>query len=83
MHHVFPSASINSILKVDEEETPLLTDPGFVLVDTPSSRRRFRSKTSDNMWNGQFGNNWVNVMREGMSRYNRCPVLIEEIRAID
>ena len=34
LNHVFPSASTNSVLKVDEEETPLPTDPRFVLVDT-------------------------------------------------
>ena len=83
LDHVFPSASTSSVLKVDEEETPLLTDPGFVLVDTPSSRRRFRSRVSDNNWNEQFGNDWVSVLREGMSWYNGCPVMIEEIRAID
>ena len=83
LDHVFPSASTSSVLKVDEEETPLLTVPGFVLVDTPSSRRRFRSRMSDNNWNEQFGNDWVSVLREGMSWYNGCPVMIEEIRAID
>ena len=36
LDHVFPSASTRSVLKIDdEEETP---GPGFVLVDTPSSR---------------------------------------------
>jgi hypothetical protein len=37
LDHVFPSASTNSVLKVDEV-TQLPTDPGFVLVDTPSSK---------------------------------------------
>ena len=83
LDHVFPSASTNSVLKVDEEETPLPTDPGFVLVDTPSRRRRFRSRMSDNTWNKQFGNDWLSVLREGMSWYNGCPVMVEEIRAID
>ena len=71
LDHVFLSASTNSVLKVDEEETPLLTDPGFVLlVDTPSSRPRFRSRMSDNMWNEQSGNGWVSVLRDGMSWYS-------------
>ena len=55
LDHVFPSASTNGVLKVDEEETPLLTDLGFVLVDTPSSRRGFRSRMSDKIWNEEFG----------------------------
>jgi len=68
LDHVFPSASTKSVLKVDEEETPLLTGPVFVLlVDTPSSRRRFRSRMSDKIWKEQFGNDWVSVLREGMS----------------
>ena len=83
LDHVFPSASTNSVLKVDEEETPLLTDPGFVLVDTPSRSRRFRSRMSDNIWNEQFGNDWVSVLREGMSWYSGWPVMTEGIRAID
>ena len=36
LDHVFPSASTNSVLKIDDEEET--ADPGFVLVDTPSSR---------------------------------------------
>ena len=67
LDHVFPSASTNSVLRVNEDETLLLTDPGFVLVNTPSRRRRFRSRMSDNIWNEQFGNDWVSVLREGMS----------------
>ena len=80
LDHLFPSASNNS---VDEEETPLATDPGFVLVDTPLRSQRFWSRMSDNMWNEQFGNDWLSVLREGMSWYNGCPVMIEEICAID
>ena len=49
LDHVFPSASTNSVLRVDEDETLLPTDPGFVLIDTPSRRRRFWSRMSDNM----------------------------------
>ena len=57
LDHVFPPASTNSVLKVDEEATPSLpTDPGDVLVETPSSNRRFRSRMSDNTLNEQFGN---------------------------
>jgi hypothetical protein len=54
----------------EEEETPLLADPEFVLVDTPSSRRRFRSRMSNIIWNEQFGNDWVSVLRECMSWYS-------------
>ena len=41
LDHVFPSASTSSVLKVDEEVTPLPTDPGFILVDTPSRGEDF------------------------------------------
>ena len=67
LDHVFPSASTNSVFKVDEEETLSLTDPRIVLVDTPSSRRRLLSRMSDIIGNEQFGNDWVSVLREGMS----------------
>ena len=87
LDHVFPSASTNSVLKVDEEEeTPLLpTDPGDVLVDTPSSNPRFWSRMSDNTLNEQFGNDsdWVSVLREGMIWYSGWPVVMEGIRASD
>ena len=72
LDHVFPSASTNSVFKVDDDEAtpPLSTDPGLVLVETPSSKRRFWSKMSDNTFNEQFGNDWVSVLREGMSWYS-------------
>ena len=38
---------------------------------------------SDKMWNEQFGNDWVSVLREGMSWYSGWPAVIEGIRAVD
>ena len=83
LDHVFPSPSTKSVLNVDEEEKQLLTNPGFVLFDTTSSRRRFRSRMSNKIWNEQFGNDLLSVLRGGMSWYSGRPVTIERICAID
>ena len=54
------SRPCNSFSFHDEQ---LLTDPGFVLVDTVE----WAKIPIEDVWNAQFGNDWVSVLREGMS----------------
>ena len=60
-------------------DEPLLTDPGFVLVDTPSSERRFRSRMYGMRSSGMIGLVYCEKAWVGTTR----PVMIEEIHTID
>ena len=60
-------------------DEPLLTDPGFVLVDTPSSERRFRSRMYGMRSSGMIGLVYCEKAWVGTTG----PVMIEEIHTID